>query len=60
MGVTVFEGADRAPLPRALTARTWKVYAAPLVSPVSTALVAVAEMPVTGGTGVPPVFTTTS
>ena len=58
--MTESEGADRAPLLRALTARTWKVYAVPLVSPVSTALVAVAAMAVTVWSTVAPVFTTTS
>ena len=59
-GVTVAEGAERAPAPWALTARTWKVYAVRLVSPVSTALVAVAAMEVTVWSTVAPELTTTS
>ena len=58
--MTVFEGADRAPMPRALTARTWKVYAVPLVSPVTRMPIFAAGMPITVGTSVPAVFTTTS
>ena len=40
-GVTLFDAADSAPRPTALTARTRKLYAGPLVSPVTTVLVAV-------------------
>ena len=44
--MTTLDGADRAPIPTALAARTFRVYVAPLVSPVTVPLVAVAEMPV--------------
>jgi hypothetical protein len=46
-GVTVLEAKDSAPWPAEFTARTRKLYAVPLVSPVTTVLVAVPEMPVT-------------
>src|SRR5476651_1209231 len=46
-GVTRLDAMDSGPVPMALTARTWKVYAVPLVSRVSTVPVQVAGMPVT-------------
>ena len=58
--MTVFEDAERAPAPWALTARTCKVYAVPLVSPVRVVLVAVAAMLATMWSTAPPALTTTS
>ena len=61
--MTVFEGAERAPRagepPRMLTARTWKLYPMPLVSPVRVVLVAVAAMLATVWSTAPPAVTTT-
>ena len=59
-GVTVFDGAEFSPGPVALTARTVKLYAVPLVSPVTTELVAPAGRPVTVRTTVVPVRTSIS
>src|SRR3954453_2255651 len=39
-GVTALDAEERAPRPNLLTARTWKVYVVPLVSPVIVVLVA--------------------
>src|SRR3712207_4993311 len=58
-GVTAFDPADSVPSPTAFTARTRKVYAVPLVSPVTTVLVAVPATPVTVRTTVVPVRTCT-
>src|SRR4051812_30951423 len=44
-GVTVLDAADDGPVPTGLTAATWKLYAVPLVSPVT---MAVPTFPVTG------------
>src|SRR3954470_5748779 len=44
-GVTVLDAADNGPVPTGLTAATWKLYAVPLVSPVT---MAVPTFPVTG------------
>lgn len=59
-GTTVFDDALSAPAPKVFTARTWKVYAVPLVRFRTTTLVAVALATVTVLTSVPPVETTTS
>ena len=48
-GVTELDGAESGPVPTTFTARTWKVYAVPLVSPVTVQLVALAGMPVMTG-----------
>ena len=53
VGVTALEGADNGPVPCALVADTSKVYAVPLVSPLTVVEVAGGD-PVTG-TGVPAV-----
>src|SRR4051794_10943597 len=39
VGVTVFEEAEKAPVPTLLVAATWKWYGVPFVSPVTTRLV---------------------
>jgi hypothetical protein len=38
-GVTAFDSAEKAPTPAAFVALTWKRYAVPLASPVTTRLV---------------------
>ena len=58
-GVTVFDAADGAPAPTALTAWTRKLYAVPLVRVGTTVWVAVAAMPVTVRTTAVPVRTST-
>ena len=45
-GVTALDAADRAPAPKAFTARTWRVYVVPLTRPVTVPLVAVRAIPV--------------
>src|SRR4051812_11763136 len=59
-GVTALDGADSAPAPATVTARTWKVYDVPLVSPVIVKLLAAAGIPVTVFTMVLPELTTIS
>jgi hypothetical protein len=59
-GITVFEVAESAPTPLALTACTAKLYEVPLVRPVPTELVALAGMPVMVLTTVVPLRTTIS
>jgi len=46
VGVTAFEAAESEPVPRAFTARTWRVYVVPLTRPVIVPDVAPAAMPV--------------
>src|SRR6478609_7611881 len=57
-GVTEFDRAERAPAPAAFTAATWKRYAVPLVSPVTTRLVAAAPAGRRAPTWVPAALTT--
>src|SRR3954454_21071401 len=57
VGVTALDAADSGPVPTALTPATVNVYAVPLVSPVTTLLVAVAGTPVTVCTTVVPART---
>jgi len=57
-GVTALDAAESAPVPTPLTARTTKLYAVPLVNPVTTVLVALPGRPVTVRTTVVPVRTT--
>src|SRR4051812_37106816 len=59
-GVTVPDCADHAPEPTAFTARTRKLYAVPLVSPVTTVLAAACEFTVTVRRTVVPVRAWTS
>src|SRR4051794_20488245 len=58
-GVTVLDWPDNGPAPTAFTARTRKLYAVPLVSPVTVVDVAVPAIPVTVRTTVVPVRTCT-
>src|SRR3954454_23579987 len=46
VGVTELDATDRVPTPIALPARTWNVYAVPLVRPLTTRERAVAAIPV--------------
>src|SRR3954447_1362977 len=59
-GVTALESAVKAPAPKTFTARTWKVYDRPFVSPLTVVPTAVRAIPVMVRGARPTDLTTTS